>query len=47
MIALKPQVLRMLLLTLLGACAFLLPAQTIDIQSENDKPLEERLVYSR
>ena len=47
MIALKPQVLRMLLLTLLVACAFLLPAQNIAIQSENDKPLEERLVYSR
>lgn len=47
MIALKPQVMRMLLLTLLGACAFLLPAQNIDIQSEDDKPLEERLIYSR
>ena len=46
MTALKPQVLRMLLLTLLMACAFLLPAQNINIQSENDKPLEERLVYS-
>lgn len=46
MTALKPQVLRMLMLTLLMACAFLLPAQNIDIQSENDKPLEERLVYS-
>jgi len=47
MIALKPQVLRMLLLTLLGACAFLLPAQNIDIQSSDDKPLEERLIYQR
>ena len=47
MIALKPHMLRMLLLTLLGACAFLLPAQNIEIQSEDDKPLEERLVYTR
>lgn len=47
MIALRQPVLRILLLTLFGACTFLLPAQNIDIQSENDKPLEERLVYTR
>ena len=34
-----------LMLTLFGACPFLLSAQNIDIQDENDKPLEERLVY--
>ena len=43
----RPLIGRMLLLTLFGACAFLLPAQNIDIQSQDDKPLEERLVYSR
>lgn len=45
MIALRQPILRILMLTFFGACAFLLPAQTIDIQSEDDKPLEERLVY--
>jgi len=34
------------MLTLLGACAFLLPAQNIDIQSQDDKPIDERLVYN-
>jgi len=34
------------MLTLFGACAFLLPAQNIDIQNESDKPIEERLVYN-
>lgn len=38
---------RMLLLTLFWACSFLLSAQNIDIQSENDKPIEEKLVYTR
>ena len=47
MIALRQSIMRILLLTLFGACAFLLPAQNIDIQSESDKPIEERLVYSR
>ena len=47
MIALRQPILRIIMLTLFGACAFLLPAQNIDIQSEDDKPLEERLVYSR
>lgn len=47
MTVLRPSVLRFLLLTLFVACAFLLPAQNIDIQSEGDKPIEERLVYSR
>ena len=44
--ALKQPVLRFLVLTLLGACPFLLPAQNIEIQNENDTPIEERLVYS-
>lgn len=43
----RPMIWRMLLLALFGACAFLLPAQNIDIQDEGDKPLEEKLVYSR
>ena len=46
MTALRPLVLRLLMLTLFGACAFLLPAQNIDIQSEDDKPIEEKLVYN-
>ena len=47
MTALRQPVLRILMLTLFGACAFLLPAQNIDIQSDDDKPLEEKLVYTR
>ena len=47
MTAFRPSMLRLLVLTLLGACPFLLPAQNIDIRDENDKPIEERLVYSR
>lgn len=47
MTALRQPLLRILMLTLFGACAFLLPAQNIDIQSDDDKPLEERLVYTR
>lgn len=43
----RPLIWRTLLLTLFGACACLLPAQNIDIQDESDKPLEEKLVYSR
>ena len=35
-----------LMLTLFGAWPFLLSAQNIDIQSEDDKPIEERLVYN-
>ena len=46
MTALRPLVLRLFMLTLFGACAFLLPAQNIDIQSEDDKPIEEKLVYN-
>ncbi len=46
MTALRQPLLRILMLTLFGACAFLLPAQNIDIQSEDDKPIEERLVYN-
>ena len=46
MIALRQPIMRFLMLTLFGACAFLLPAQNIDIQSEDDKPIEERLVYN-
>lgn len=40
-------VLRIVMLTLFGACAFLLPAQEISVQDEEDKPIEERIVYSR
>ena len=47
MIALKRPLLRILMFTLLGACPFLLSAQNIDIQSDDDKPIEERLVYTR
>lgn len=47
MTALRRPLLRMLMLTLLGACPFLLSAQNIDIQNEDDKPIEERLVYNR
>ena len=47
MIAPKALIWRMLLLTLFGAYALFLPAQNIDIQSESDKPLEEKLVYTR
>ena len=47
MIALRQPLLRILMLTLFGACAFLLPAQNIDIQGDDDKPIEERLVYTR
>ena len=39
-------VLRIAMLTLFGAYAFLLDAQEIDIQSDDGKPLEERIVYS-
>ena len=46
MTALRQPLLRLLLLTLFGACSFLLPAQNIDIQDEDDKPIEERLVYN-
>ena len=47
MTALRRPLLYILMLTLFGACPFLLSAQNIDIQSENDKPIEERLVYNR
>jgi len=47
MTALRQTLLRIFMLTLFGACAFLLPAQNIDIQSEDNKPIEERLVYMR
>lgn len=40
-------VLRIALLTLFGACTFLLPAQEIEIQTDDNKPIEERIVYSR
>lgn len=46
MTAHKPFVLRSLMLMLFMACAFLLPAQNIDIQSQDDKPIDERLVYN-
>ena len=47
MTALRQPMMRFLMLTLFSACAFLLPAQNIDIQNQDDKPLEERLVYTR
>ena len=37
---------RLFLATLFGACVILLPAQNIDIQSQDNKPLEEKLVYT-
>ena len=37
----------MTMFTLFGACPFLLSAQNIDIQGEDGKPIEERLVYTR
>ena len=46
MTAHKASLLRLLMLTLFGACSFLLSAQNIDIQSDEDRPLEERLVYN-
>ena len=46
MTALRRPLLRLLMFTLFGACPFLLSAQNIDIQSEDDKPVEERLVYN-
>lgn len=39
-------ILRTIMLSLFGAWAFLLPAQEIDIQSDDNKPIEERIVYS-
>lgn len=47
MTAFRRTILRITLLTLFGACSFGLSAQNIDIQSESDKPLEEKLVYTR
>lgn len=38
--------LRIVMLALFGACVFVLPAQEIDIQDDDDKPLEERIIYS-
>ena len=46
MTTLRQTLLRIFMLMLFGACAFLLPAQNIDIQNEDDKPIEERLVYN-
>ena len=46
MIALGRPFLRLIMLTLFGACPFLLTAQNIDIQEESEKPIEERLVYN-
>lgn len=46
MTALRRPLLCIIMLTLFGACPFLLSAQNIDIQSDDDKPLEEKLVYS-
>lgn len=46
MTALKRPLLYIIMLTLFGACPFLSSAQNIDIQSEDNKPIEERLVYN-
>ena len=46
MTALRRPLLRLLMLTLFGAYPFLLSAQNIDIQREDDKPLEDKLVYN-
>jgi len=40
-------VLRLVLVALFGACAFLLPAQDIGIGGNDDKPIEERIIYNR
>lgn len=40
-------VLRLMMTALFGACAFLLPAQEIGIGSNDDKPIEERIIYNR
>lgn len=42
----RPLTRRLFFSMLFGACSLLLSAQNIDIQGEDDKPLEERLVYS-
>ena len=47
MTPLRQLILRMTMFTLFGACAFLLSAQNIDIQNDDNKPLEEKLVYTR
>lgn len=44
--AMKKPVLFAFLLTLALACPFLLSAQEIDIDSPNDTPVEERIVYN-
>ena len=46
MTALYRLILRLLLLALFGAYAMALSAQEIEIQNENDRPLEERLVFN-
>lgn len=40
-------VVRLLLTALFGACAFLLSAQDIGIGNNDDKPIEERIIYNR
>ena len=47
MTAFSQPVLRLLLFTLFGACPFLLSAQNIDIQNDEEKPIEERIIYNR
>ena len=46
MIAERTAVLRVVLLMLFGAWAFMLSAQEIDIEAESGKPIEEKLVYN-
>ena len=45
MTALRRPILQLLLMTLLGASPLLLSAQNIDIQSDDSKPIDEKLVY--
>ena len=47
MTPLRQLILRTFMFTLFGACSFLLSAQNIDIQNDSDKPLEEKLIYTR
>lgn len=47
MAPLRQLILRTFMFTLFGACSFLLSAQNIDIQNDDNKPIEEKLVYTR
>ena len=47
MTPLRQLILRMTMFTLFGACPLLLSSQNIDIQNDDSKPIEEKLVYTR